>query len=205
MKTNLNAIYKHPGMAFLHRQLAEADHRTLVLWALDTGREVLDIFTLLVPDDPRPAAALEAAQAWSRGDIKMPAAKRAAKETHQAASDVLLAMNPHDMPDDKESAAVAINNAKAAAAAAHGIGQIIGVVHVGTHAPAYASYAVQAIVLLNPDDDPAKILEKAAARLSARLTYWETAPQAGRPWASFLDKDKGLDNPKENEKSKEKG
>ena len=177
MKTNLNAIYKHPGTQELRRILGEADHRTLVLWALDTGKEVMEIFNNSYPDDPRPAAALAAAEAWSRGDIKMPAAKRAAKETHQAASDVLA------MDQSKAAAA--------AAAAAHAMGQIIGIVHVGTHAPAYAAYAVQASVLLNEGNqkntmDSNHVLEQSADHLLVRLLYWETAPKNDRPWASFL-------------------
>lgn len=204
MKTNLNAIYNHPGMALLHKQLAEADHRTLVLWALDTGREVLELFTRLHPEDPRPTTALEAAQAWSRGEIKMPAAKRAAKETHQAAKDILQGTGQTHGAATPEKGPPA-TDAAAAAAAAHAMGQIIGVIHVGTHAPAYASYAVQALILIHHDDDPQETLEKAAGRLSERLTYWETAPEGDRPWASFLLRNRGKEKSVDNEKNKDKG
>jgi hypothetical protein len=187
MKTNLVAVYHHPALQPLHEAVGKQDHRTLIFWALDTGIEVLDIFTRFCPDDPRPALALAAADAWSKGEIKMPAARRAAKETHQAAKDTL--------------------KIPAATAAAHAMGQIIGVVHVATHAPAYAAYAVQASVLLNqhnqetgrrlnqnqtsePNQDLDQVqnaaMLEAIEHLLLRLSYWAEASKDERPWASFL-------------------
>lgn len=193
MKTNLGAIYHHPALQPLHEAIGRQDHRTLVLWALDTGAEVLKTFNRIYPEDSRPEMALAAADAWSKGEIKMPAAKRAAKETHQAAKEAL------QFP--------------AATAAAHAMGQIIGVVHVATHATAYAAYAVQASVLLNQQNqetcrslDPNQtsnpnqtsdlnqsldqvqyaVMLEAVERLLLRLSFWAAAPKEERPWASFL-------------------
>ena len=174
MKTNLKAIYDHPGMQELHQSLGRQDHRTLVLWALQTGQEILDIFALSFPDDPRPAKALEAADAWSRGEMKMPAAKKAARETHEAAKEA------------KDALGMDISKRGAAVAAAHAMGQIIGVVHVGTHSTAYAAYAVQAMVILNSDCDPENTLCKAANYLIERLAYWSAVSKGNRPWATFL-------------------
>lgn len=181
MKTNLAAIFHHPSLQPLHEAISKQDHRTLVLWALDTGIDVLNIFTGFFPDDSRPSRALAAADQWSRGEIKMPVAKRAAKETHQAAKEAL------QIP--------------AATAAAHAMGQIIGVVHVATHAPAYAAYAVQAWVLLaqhnqepdmsqdqnqNLDQVQNTALLEAVDHLLRRLAFWAETPQHHRPWANFL-------------------
>lgn len=167
MKTNLVAIYHHPGMQPLHEAISLQDHRTLVLWALETGKEILEIFTQVFPEDNRPAMALDAAEAWSQGEIKMPLAKKAARETHQAAKD-------------------AKTQSDAAVAAAHAMGQIVGVVHVATHSPAYASYAVQAKVLLHSKEDQEEALAEAVDHLSERLTYWASAHKDNRPWANFL-------------------
>ena len=187
MKTNLVAIYHHPALQPIYEAIGRQDHRTLVLWALDTGAEVLKTFTRFYPEDSRPVMALAAADAWSKGEIKMPVAKRAAKETHQAAKEAL------QFP--------------AATASAHAMGQIIGVVHVATHATAYAAYAMQASVLFAQHNhetdislsqcqglDVTRSLEQAqnyalsetANHLLQRLTYWEEAPKDNRPWASFL-------------------
>jgi hypothetical protein len=177
MKTNLSAIYHHPEIQSLQQSLGRQDHRTLVLWALETGQEILTVFTQTFPEDPRPSLALQAAEAWSRGEIKMPMAKRAAKETHEAAKDAKATKGTLDIDDSKISAAVA---------AAHAMGQVIGVVHVGTHSTAYAAYAVQALVLLNTENDPETILAEAVNHLSNRLSYWASSYKENQPWASFL-------------------
>lgn len=182
MKTNLVAIYHHPGMQPLHESISKQDHRTLVLWALETGKNTLEIFSQVFPEDPRPSMALESADAWSRGEIKMPVAKRAARETHQAAKDAKMA---------KEKLSVvgaSIHNAQieAAVAAAHAMGQIIGVVHVATHSTAYAAYAVQAAVLHHSDCDPEDSLAAMADYLLGRLMYWSEVDKSNRNWASFL-------------------
>jgi hypothetical protein len=177
MKTNLKAIHDRPGMQALQEAIGKQDHRTLVLWALDTGKEILEIYNTAFPGDPRPSQALEAAEAWSRGVIKMPIAKIAARQTHEAARDAKSAKGTLALGDSKIEAAVA---------AAHAMGQIIGVVHVATHSPAYAAYAVQAAVLLNSKSDQEKSLVEAANQLSARLAHWSSADKLNRPWASFL-------------------
>ena len=177
MKTNLKAIYDHPGMQILKETIGAQYHRTLVLWALDTGKEILEIYNSAFPEDSRPAQALEAADAWSRGRIKMPMAKIAARETHEAARDAKSAKGQLELDDTKLDAAVA---------AAHAMGQIIGVVHVATHSPSYAAYAVQATVLLNSQCDQEKSLSEAVNHLSVRLAYWSSVTEENRPWASFL-------------------
>jgi hypothetical protein len=177
MKTNLKAIYDHSQMKALHEAIGNQDHRTLVLWALETGKEILEIYQTAFPEDPRPAQALEAAEAWSRGEIKMPLAKIAARETHEAARDAKLAKGTLETDDSKIDAAVA---------AAHAMGQIIGVVHVATHSSAYAAYAVQATVILNSQGDQGKSLWEAANHLSAQLAFWSVADKEDRPWANFL-------------------
>lgn len=182
MKTNLVAIYHHPGMQSLHNAISRQDHRTLILWALDTGEETLEIFSQVFPKDPRPAMALAAANIWSRGEIKMPVAKRAARETHQAAKDAKT------MIGKLEGKGSPIGHAQidAAVAAAHAMGQIIGVVHVATHSTAYAAYAVQAAVLYHSDKDPEDSLAATVDHLLARLMHWSAAAKSGRPWATFL-------------------
>jgi hypothetical protein len=177
MKTTLVAIYHHPEMLTLHEAIGQQDHRTLVMWALETGKEILEIYKTTFPDDPRPAQALEAAIAWSRGEIKMPLAKKAARETHEAAKDAKMAKGKRDIEGSKIDAAVA---------AAHAMGQIIGVVHVATHSTAYAAYAVQAQVFLHSQRDPEVSLAEAVEHLSERLAYWASVDKTNRPWANFL-------------------
>jgi hypothetical protein len=177
MKTNFVAIYHHPGMQPLHEIISRQDHRTLVLWALETGEDILKIYKTVFPDDPRPEQALEAADAWSRGNIKMPLAKKAARETHEAAKDAKGVQGMLDVKNPKIDAAIA---------SAHAMGQIIGVVHVATHSTSYAAYAVQALVLFNTLRESEEVLTDSVNYLSARLMHWASANKDNRPWATFL-------------------
>ena len=174
MKTNLKAIYDHPGMQPLYEEISRQDHRTLVLWALDTAAEILEIFNMTFPSDPRPRQALDAAVTWSRGEIKMPVAKRAAKETHQAATD---AKADPTMAETKKAAATAV---------AHAMGQAIGVVHVATHSTAFAAYVVQALIFANPERNSEEALGEAVEHLSANLKKFASTEKDNRPWAAFL-------------------
>jgi len=189
MKTNLVAIYHHPGMQPLHEAIGRQDHRTLVLWALNTGEEILEIYKIAFPADTRPAQALEAADAWSRGEMKMPLAKKAARRTHEAAKDakaVKAAKVANADKDAKETRELEDKKIEAAVAAAHAMGQIIGVVHVATHSTAYAAYAVQAMVLFKSDKDPEGTLMETVGHLMERLAYWAVVSKDSRPWAGFL-------------------
>ena len=51
--------------------LEDADHRLLALWAADCAEHVLPLFEMAQPDDPRPRQAIEAARAWTHGELKM--------------------------------------------------------------------------------------------------------------------------------------
>ena len=61
----------------LKRLIERQKHRTLVLWALDCAKVPLAQFEEKYPGESRPRTALELSEAWSRGKVKMPAARRA--------------------------------------------------------------------------------------------------------------------------------
>ena len=71
----------------LRALIEEQTHRTLTAWALDCAAPYADFFEARQPGDARPREALRLACAWSRGEIKMPAAKRAILAAHAAASE----------------------------------------------------------------------------------------------------------------------
>lgn len=106
--------------------MAEADHRTLAVWAKDCAARVLGTFEADHPDDPRPRAALDTLQAWiDTGEFSMRVIRAASLGAHAAARDT-----------------GADNPARSAARAA---GQAVATAHVRTHAPGAARYAAQAI------------------------------------------------------------
>jgi hypothetical protein len=145
-------------------------HRTLVLWSIECAGRVLPIFEEKHPQDERPRKALEAAKAWARGEIKMPAAKRAAHASHNAATEVM------------ENAA--------ACAAARAIGHVVGTVHVKTHAMGFVIYAVTAFIHASDDPNNADdVIAKECRWLYRHLQFWESdIDKINVPWATFLSR-----------------
>jgi len=101
----------------------EQDHRLLAVWAADCAEHVLPYFEEKYPKDDRPRKAIEAARAWTRGEIRVSQARTAALAAHAAARDA-----------DEDTARAAARAAGHAAATAH----------VATHARGAAWYAVKA-------------------------------------------------------------
>jgi len=154
------------------RELIEKQkHRTLVLWSIECAGRVLPIFEEKHPQDERPREAVEAAKAWARGEIKMPAAKKAAHAAHNAAT------------------AVAEED-PAACAAARAIGHVVGTVHVETHAMGFVMYAITAFVYAAEPKVADEVIAKECDWLYGRLLYWETnIDKIDVPWSPFLLKD----------------
>ena len=106
--------------------MAQADHRTLGVWAKACAERVLPHFAAAFPDDPRPRQALETLQAWiDTGEFSMKVIRGASLGAHAAAREVGA-----DTP---------------ARSAARACGQAVATAHVRTHAPGAALYALQAI------------------------------------------------------------
>jgi hypothetical protein len=103
--------------------LTDADHRLLALWAAACAEHVLHLFESERPDDLRPRAAIEAARAWTRGELKMMEAR---------------ALGGHAM-----GAARPLNGA--ARNAAYAAGQAGVVAHVAAHDLGAAAYAIKAV------------------------------------------------------------
>jgi hypothetical protein len=100
------------------------DHRSLALWAADCAGRVLPYFEGEHPGDERPRRAIEAGQAWARGEIKVGEARAAAIAAHAAAREV----------DGAAARAAARATAHAAATA-----------HMAAHARHAADYAARAV------------------------------------------------------------
>src|SRR4051794_15064822 len=88
-------------------------HRLLARWAADCAERVLPRFARRHPEDNRPSRAIEAARAWSRGEITVGAARAAAFQAHAAA---------REATDD------------AARAAARAAGHAVATAHMADHA-----------------------------------------------------------------------
>ena len=106
-----------------------ARHRLLARWAADCAEHVLPLFAHRRPDDDRPRLAIEAARAWSRGEITVGEARAAAVGAHAAARDA------------SEDVACAV---------ARACGHAVATAHMGDHALGAAAYAVRAVKLASP-------------------------------------------------------
>jgi len=142
------------------------NHRTLVMWALDCAKLPLEQFEAKYPDERRPRICLELCEAWARGKIKMPAAKKAILNSHAAAKEI----------NDSEYGALC-----------HAIGHAGATVHVGTHALGLPMYELTSIVLRYGKDNFLIPVSEKINYYYKRLLYWqENTDKLKLDWADFL-------------------
>jgi thymidine phosphorylase len=102
--------------------LTDSDHKLLALWAAMCAEHVLYLFESVQPSDPRPRQAIEAARAWTRGEMKMMQARAVGGHAMAAARDLEGAPRH----------------------AAYAAGQAGVVAHVAAHELGAAAYAIKA-------------------------------------------------------------
>ena len=142
------------------------NHRTLVMWALDCAQGALSSFEGQYPAEVRPQRALELCEAWARGIIKMPEAKRAILGAHAVAKEI----------DDRECIALC-----------HAIGHAGATVHVATHALGFVFYELTALVLNVGLERYESAVSMRMAYYRERLSYWQMNVDAlNVDWAKFL-------------------
>ena len=142
------------------------NHRTLVMWALDCAKLTVEQFEAKYPDERRQRTCLELCEAWARGKIKMPMAKRAILDSHAVAKEI----------DDSENCALC-----------HAIGHAGATVHVETHALGLPFYELTAIVFQYEKDNFPKPVSEKINYYYNRLLYWqENTDKLGLAWADFL-------------------
>lgn len=146
--------------------IEQQKHRTLVMWALDCAKDPLAQFEEKYPHELRPRKALELCEDWSRGKIKMPAAKRAILDAHAVAKEI----------DDCVYGALC-----------HAIGHAGATVHVETHALGLPFYELTSIVLKFGEDEYQKQIYERINYYYQHLIYWqENIDNFDFEWASFL-------------------
>ena len=111
--------------------LTDSDHQLLALWAAVCAEHVLDRFESERPQDRRPRQAIDAARAWTRGEIPMMQAR---------------SLGGHAMGAAKELSGAARH-------AAYAAGQAAVVAHVAAHELGAAAYAIKAARAAAPDGE----------------------------------------------------
>lgn len=112
-------------------RLTDDDQHRLALWAAVCAEHVLHLFEEARPEDDRPRQLIEMARAWTRGEIPVGQAHKAAFVANTAAREVSGA-------------------AKFAALAA---GQAVAVAHVAAHELGAAAYAIRAAQAAAPESE----------------------------------------------------
>jgi len=110
--------------------LIDAHHRLLAAWAADCAGHVIEYFSAHHPHDERPRFAIEAARAWSRGEISLAQARQAAVAAHTAA---------------RAASGAAREVARAA-------GHAAATAHMADHELGAAAYAIRAVRAASPGD-----------------------------------------------------
>lgn len=142
------------------------NHRTLVMWAFDCAKLTLGQFEAKYPGEGRPRTCLELCEAWARGKIKMPPAKRAILDSHAVAKEI----------NDNEYAALC-----------HAIGHAGATVHVETHALGLPFYELTSIVLKHGKDNFSEPVNEKISYYYNHLLYWqENTNKLELTWADFL-------------------
>lgn len=155
------------------RRLVEAQNRKILIgWALACAPRIMEIWDKTKADDPRPRQALEAAESWARGTIKMPEAKKAAHRAHNAATEAEGLAAPQ--------------------AAARAMGHVVGIVHVKTHAMGIVYYGITARVYDAgvTGEQARQMIVNELDWFYSQLEMWLENPEKDTgPWAEFLQKE----------------
>lgn len=128
--------------------LTDGHHVLLARWALLCAERVLPLFEESQPGDTRPRDAIAVGHAWTRGEVRMRDAHRAAFPANAAG---------RGLPDAPRFAALAA-------------GQAVAVAHVAAHALGAAAYAIRAVTAAVPAEDAE------AARLGERDLQRQQVP-----------------------------
>ena len=155
-----------PCLQELLGEIRQHRHRTLVLWAFRCVQRPLAILRAHLPQEDRPQQAVALCRRWAAGEVKLPIAKKALLQAHQAAKELT---SPEDI------------------ALCHAVGQACATVHVETHAIGLPVYELTAIVRrFGPEACEKPVEERIAAYLSALPACAQEADDGSHRWAPFL-------------------
>lgn len=142
------------------------DHKVMILWALDFAAETVSRLEAAYPNELRPREALEAAQDWASGKIKMRLAQRKILDCHAFAREL----------ENKEHIAMC-----------HAVGQACAVVHTAGHAIGYPIYDLTSLIYGLGVDNCDEAIQSRKQTYIDNIFYWnEHIADRERQWAGFL-------------------
>lgn len=144
----------------------EQNHRTMALWAFDFASETIKKLEKRYSEETRPREALEAAQDWAAGKIKMRLAQQKILSCHAFAKEIKC----------KEDIAMC-----------HAVGQACAVVHTMGHAIGYPIYDLTSIIYKYGIEKCVSAVETRKQEYIDKLFYWNMhLEDYKREWADFM-------------------
>lgn len=142
------------------------NHRTMALWAFDFAAETIEKLEKKYPEEIRPREALEAAQAWAAGNIKMRPAQRKILDCHAFAKEI---------------------HCKEDIAMCHAVGQACAVVHTAGHAIGFPIYDLTSIIYRYGIENSTGAIEMRKQAYIDKVFFWNMhlADYEGE-WADFM-------------------
>ncbi len=129
------------------KEKLKKNQKLLAIWAADCAEHVLQFFEKECPNDKRPRKAIEAARAWTRGEISVGQARKAALDAHAAA-------RATDNPSARAAARAAGHAAATAHVASHSRGAAI-----------YSASAAGAMAIFEENEWQKKRLKKSLRKI----------------------------------------
>lgn len=154
----------------LREIISKQKHTAIVLWAFDCLQIPLDILNEKYPEEFAFQNAFDLSDKWARGEVKMPAAKRAILDCHAAAEKL---GTPYDV------------------ALCHALAQGCSSVHVETHALGLVFYELTAIVIKNNYKNYESEVADKIKFYEDKLIFYQNnidKIEKERAWAQFLVK-----------------
>ena len=155
-----------PYLQDLHALFQAQSHQAVALWAFEFAAESAAQLEEKYPLERRPRQALEAAQDWAAGKVKMRWAQRKILDCHAFAKEI----------DRREDIAIC-----------HAIGQACAVVHTAGHAMGYPVYDLTAIIYRLGIENCVEAVERRKQAYIDRLLDWSArCGTEKREWAPFM-------------------
>lgn len=157
-----NSMSLHP----LIKLICEQNRQILILWSFDRVKEIVLSLDDFIANDIRITEGIKVVHEWSKGNAKMPVAKKSILEIHAIAKEI---------------------NNRVMRAKIHAIGQGLSTVHVKTHALGLIYYELTSIVLKNGIDCFEKeVSQKISYYVETLTNVKKENHQNERQWAKFL-------------------
>lgn len=153
----------------LIKLVQQQKHKTLIAWCFMHVDVYLDIINSHYPNEKRPQVAYDKVRLWAKGDIKMPEAKKAILDAHQAAS--------------------SLSQDKVIEAYIRAVAQGLSTVHTPKHALGIVYYGLTAIASEATVKNRTVVINDEIERFYESLLYWQVNTDLFYDkWAPFIIK-----------------